>query len=627
MKKEWHNLSWLPQPPDDFAALCKAAKPGDAETLRRLAGFRLSEPQLNRLARFCASFPGTPSGFEPFRLAIIGNGNSDFLGPALKSSALRYGVWLDTYAAGIGQIATAVLDPRDKVYQFNPHAVLLALTWQVFPLFVPATSSDKSGAGAEELKAEIELIKETLKQNGNIALFVQTIPQAPLSLFGSLDRRIAGTVRRAIDDLNAWLFTTNLPVIDAANLAEMVGLAAWHDSGQWNWAKLPFSQNLIPLYADYIGRYVGSWRGRSRKCLVLDLDNTLWGGVIGDDGLEGIELGQGSPRGEAFLAVQQMALSLRARGIVLAVCSKNDEKNARLPFTQHPEQILKEEHIAVFQANWGDKASNLEAIAGALDLTPEALVFIDDNPAERDIVRREVPTVAVPELPPDEPALWPMIISAAGYFEAVSFTDTDRDRAEQYATNARRETLKIQSRDIAAYLKALDMTMEISSFSPSVRARVAQLINRSNQYNLTVRRYTEDQVAQMESDSSVACFSARLRDRFGDNGIISIVICRDRGELWYIDTWLMSCRVLGRQVEQALLKHMAAIARETGKTALLGHYVPGPKNSMVERHYEALGFQRASERENGETFWRLDLTTFQPPETPIEIAPHGAGRE
>jgi FkbH-like protein len=626
MKREWHNLSWLPDPPDDFAALCKAAKPGDVEALRRLAAFRLSEPQLNRLARLCGSFAGTPLGFEPFRLGIVGNGNGDFLGPALKSSALRHGVWLDTYAAGMGQIATAVLDPRHQLYQFNPHAVLLALTWRVFPLFAPATSSNTSGAGVEKLKAEVELIRETLKQNSNIALIVQTIPQAPLSLFGSLDRRTAGTVRRTIDDFNAWLFTTDLPVIDTASLAEMVGLATWHDNGQWHWAKLPFSQNLIPLYADHVGRYIGAWRGRSRKCLVLDLDNTLWGGVIGDDGLEGIELGQGSPRGEAFLAVQEMALSLRARGVVLAVCSKNDEKNARLPFSQHPEQMLKEEDIAVFQANWGDKPSNLEAIAGALDLTPEALVFIDDNPVERDMVRREVPTVAVPELPSDEPALWPIIISAAGYFEAVSFTDTDRDRAEQYATNARRDALKIQSRDLGAYLQALEMTMEISSFAPSVRPRVAQLINRSNQYNLTVRRYTEDQLAQMESDSSIACFSARLRDRFGDNGIISVVICHDRAEQWYIDTWLMSCRVLGRQVERALLNHIVATARDTGKTALLGHYVPGPKNSMVEHHYEALGFQRASEREKGETIWRLDLTTFQPPETPIEIATTTARR-
>jgi FkbH-like protein len=626
MKKDWHNLSWLPEPPDDFNALCKAAKPGDVEALRRLTAFRLSEPQLNKLARLCGPFPATPLGFEPFRLGIIGDGNSDFLGPALKSSALRHGVWLDTYAAGMGQMATAVLDPKDELYQFNPHAVLLALTWHLFPLFAPATLDAKSIAGVEKLQAEIELIKDTLKQNGNIPLIVQTIPQAPLNLFGSLDLRIAGTVRRTIDDFNAWLLTTNLPVIDTANLAEIVGLSTWHDSGQWNWAKLPFSQHLIPLYADHVGRYIGAWRGRSRKCLVLDLDNTLWGGVIGDDGVEGIELGLGSPRGEAFLAVQQMALSLRARGVVLAVCSKNDERNARLPFTQHPEMILKEEHIAVFQANWGDKASNLEAIARALDLTPEALVFIDDNPAEREMVRRELPAVAVPELPADEPALWPMIVSSAGYFEAVSFTDTDRDRAEQYATNVRREALKIQSRDIGDYLKALEMKMEISSFSPPVRARVAQLINRSNQYNLTVRRYSEDQLAQMESDSSVACFSARLRDRFGDNGIISVVICHDKGEHWYIDTWLMSCRVLGRQVERALLKLIAADAKKTGKASLLGHYVPRSKNSMVEHHYEALGFQRQSERENGETFWSLDLTTFQPPETPIEITRMNAGR-
>jgi FkbH-like protein len=626
MRKDWHNLSWLPEPPEDFAALCKAAKPGDVEALRRLTAFRLSEPQLNRLARLCGSFPGTPSGFESFRLGIIGNGNSDFLGPSLRSSALRHGVWLDTYAAGMGQMVTAVLDPRDKLYQFNPHAVLLALTWHLFPLFAAPTSGNGSVSGVEKLLSEIELIKDTLKQNGDIPLIVQTIPQAPLSLFGSLDRRIAGTVRRTIDDFNTWLLATNLPVIDAANLAEMVGLAAWHDSGQWNWAKLPFSQNLIPLYADHVGRYIGAWRGRSRKCLVLDLDNTLWGGVIGDDGIAGIELGQGSPRGEAFLAVQQMALSLRARGVVLAVCSKNDATNARLPFTQHPEQVLKEEHIAVFQANWADKASNLEAIARALDLSAEALVFIDDNPAEREMVRRELPAVAVPELPSDEPALWPMIISAAGYFEAVTFTDTDRDRAEQYATNARREALKVQSRDIGDYLRALEMKMEVSSFSSPVRARVAQLINRSNQYNLTVRRYTEDQLAQMERDSSVACFSARLRDRFGDNGIISVVICHDRGEHWYIDTWLMSCRVLGRQVERALLKHIVANAKQTGKASLLGHYVPGSKNSMVEHHYEALGFQRASERENGETFWRLDLSTYQPPQTPIEVTLMSAGR-
>ncbi|HEY8190803.1 MAG TPA: HAD-IIIC family phosphatase, partial [Alphaproteobacteria bacterium] len=450
MRNEWHNLLWLPPPPADFAALCKVVVPADGDALRRLSGYQLNDLQLTRLARICVSFTAPPPGFESFRLAILGNGNSEFAAGALKASALRYGVWLETHIEGLGQTATAALDPANALYEFNPSAVLLSLTYHVLPAFTPGNND-----ALEALKGEVILIRDSLRQNGNIPLIVQTIPQAPVSIFGSIDRRTVGTVRQQVAAFNDWLFTTDMAVLDVAALAETAGLASWHNNGQWHWAKLPFAQNLLPLYADYVARFIGALRGRSRKCLVLDLDNTLWGGVIGDDGLEGIELGQGSPRGEAFLAIQQMALALRTRGIVLAVCSKNDDGNARLPFREHPEQLLREEHIAVFQANWNDKASNLEAIARALDLTPEALVFLDDNPAERDIVRRELPAVAVPEIPMDEPALWPMILSAAGYFESVAFTDADIDRVTQYASNAQRESLKVKSRDIGDYLKEL----------------------------------------------------------------------------------------------------------------------------------------------------------------------------
>lgn len=415
---------------------------------------------------------------------------------------------------------------------------------------------------------------------------------------------------------------SGLHVLDVAAVADMAGLAAWHDPGQWHWAKLPFSQNLIPLYADHVARYIGALRGRSRKCLILDLDNTLWGGVIGDDGLEGIELGQGSTRGEAYLTVQRMARALRERGIVLAVCSKNDDANARLPFRLHPEQILKEEHIAVFQANWNDKASNLEAIIKALDLTPEALVFLDDNPAEREIIRRELPAVAVPEIPDDEPALWPQILSAAGYFEAISFTDADLDRAKQYATNAERETLKVKSRDIGDYLQALEMEMEVTPFDAPVAARVAQLINRSNQYNLTSRRYTEEQVIALNADSSVACFSVRLRDRFGDNGIISIVICRDDGHDWYIDTWLMSCRVLGRQVERALLNLFEVL---TIKLTMLGVkvvYVDMPVPTYFRQGFFIYDDYRKKEKSiiEDHNVHYLDMTAFAPDDQFIDDA-------
>ena len=281
--------------------------------------------------------------------------------------------------------------------------------------------------------------------------------------------------------------------------------------------------------------------------------------------MNGIELGQGSQLGEAYLAIQRMALDLRRRGVVLAVCSKNDETNARLAFKVHPEMLLKEEDIAVFSANWNDKASNLEAIAEALAMTPASLVFLDDNPAEREIVRRELPTVAVPEVPESEPALWPLIISAAGYFETVQFTSarSGTGRASMRITrNA--PTVSSKSRDLKSYLTDLQMEMEVSSsLFRGHRLRISQLINKSNQFNLTSRRYTDEQVQAMEADPACACFAARLKDRFGDNGIVSVVICEERDAFWHIDTWLMSCRVLARQVEQAFLNHIAESALQS----------------------------------------------------------------
>ncbi len=618
MKKDWHNLSWLPGAPDDFTQRCNALRNQDAAELRALAGYRLNESQLHKLAKRCSAF-SAPKGFETFRLAIIGNANNDFLKTGLKASALRYGLWLDVEVGGMGETVTSVLNPDSGMNRFKPDGVLLALNAHIWSQTLLTGKEKDAKAAIENLKNDIEMMAQALKNNSSAMLILQTMPQTPISLFGSLDRRIPGTLRRMIDDFNAMIWSTGLPVIDIAALAEWTGLSAWHNAGQWHWAKLPFSQNLIPLYTDYVTRFIGALRGRSRKCLVLDLDNTLWGGIIGDDGVEGIILGQGSPRGEAHLAIQRMALALRERGVVLAVCSKNDDSNARLPFSQHPEHLLKESHIAVFQANWSDKASNLEAIARALDLTPDALVFLDDNPAEREIVRRELPAVAVPEIPDDEPALWPEILSAAGYFEAVTFTESDLGRAEQYAMNAQRETLKVQSRDIGDYLQALRMEMDITSFTPAVRARVSQLINRSNQYNLTTRRYTEGQIEAVESDPACFCFSARLRDRFGDNGIISVVICREAKDTWDIDSWLMSCRVLGRRVETALLNHIALEARQAGKDALTGRYIPTAKNGMVEKHYEKLGFTHTGTDTAGETHWQLDLKNFMPAPVPITL--------
>ncbi len=307
-------------------------------------------------------------------------------------------------------------------------------------------------------------------------------------MFGSLDAVLSSSLNRTIHEVNAGIIAsvsgTRDVLLDVAQLANTVGLANWHSPAHWNMAKLSFSDDYCPLYAEHVCRIIGALRGKSRRALVLDLDNTVWGGVIGDDGLGGIQLAEGDAVGEAYRAVQRLALDLRQRGVVLAVCSKNEDETARLPFQKHPEMLLRENHIAVFQANWKDKPANISAIAEELSLGLESMVFLDDNPAEREHVRQALPQVAVPELP-DDPALYARTLSAAGYFEAVVFSREDMARADFYQDNAKRIDLQRQSGDLGAYLRSLNMEITFSPFDETGRARIAQLINKSNQYNLT----------------------------------------------------------------------------------------------------------------------------------------------
>jgi FkbH-like protein len=452
-------------------------------------------------------------------------------------------------------------------------------------------------------------------------VIVQTLPQVPSALFGSFERGVPGTTQWMIDRFNTELRTSVAGssdlLLDTAALAEAVGLTRWHDPVQWALGKFPCAHDVVPLYADWLGRLIAAARGKSRKCLVLDLDNTLWGGVIGDDGLGGIVLGNGSPAGEAFLSVQQAALALRARGVVLAVSSKNDDEVARGPFRQHPEMLLKESHIAVFQANWRDKAANLTAIAETLNIGIDSLVLLDDNPAERAQVRGALPEVAVPELPED-PAFFAQTLLAAGYFESIAFTAEDRQRADQYQANAARAELLGAATDLDSYLRSLDMKAIVGRFDSVARARITQLINKTNQFNLTTRRYTESQVTALEDASEGLTLQIRLLDKFGDNGIVAIVICLPHGADWVIDTWLMSCRVLNRKLEETTLNCIMAAAKSAGVRSVIGLYLPTERNDMVREHYPKLGFERFGDAEGG-TRWRLDVGSYAAPCVPIEI--------
>jgi FkbH-like protein len=622
------ELSWLPRPPADFSAQCRGALEGEGElgkAFRTLASHALDENQLNRLARTIDKARDGGRSLAPmttFKLGLISNATTSFIAPALVATAARHGIALDCIVSDFGQVMQDALSPASKINQAKPDAVLIALDYHGLPL--RATMGDAEAADATVSAAfnYLSAIRDAIRRNSGALCIVQTVPRPVEPCFGNMDFVVAGTPRRNIDALNRRIAdsiagTPDL-LLDVAGLAETVGLAEWHDPTMWNMAKLPFASSYLPLYADNVCRLIAAARGLNRRCLVLDLDNTLWGGVIGDDGLEGITIGQGDPTGEAHLAVQQTAMMLRNRGVVLAVSSKNNDDVARTPFQKHPEMVLREEHIAVFRANWDDKGSNIKTIADTLSLGTGSMAFLDDNPAERELVRRFLPDVAVPELPRD-PALYARTLLAGGYFEAIAFSDEDRKRADFYRDNARRASLQGQAGDVDEYLKSLNMVITFQPFDPTGRSRISQLINKSNQFNLTTRRYSETDVERAELDPACFTLQVRLTDTFGDNGMISAIICRQRGRAWHVDTWLMSCRVLGRKVEGAVLGELLAHARQRGIQRLVGEYVPTERNKMVEDHYAKLGFTQTARSDAGATQWELMVADAAVEAPPMEV--------
>jgi FkbH-like protein len=562
----------------------------------------------------------------PFRLGIISNATSHFLVPALEATAARHGIALECIEADFDQVMQEALSPQSTINRAQLDAVLVAVDYRGLPLRTSLGDEDAAKASIAAALTHLNMVRNGLKQNGKpggkTLCIMQTLARPVEALFGGLDAVLPGTMRSLVDGINRGIAESVLGtedlLLDVAHLAETVGLADWHDATIWNIAKVPFASVFLPLYVDHVCRLVAAMRGKSRRCLILDLDNTVWGGVIGDDGLEGIVIGQGDATGEAHLAVQRTALSLRDRGVVLAVSSKNTDEIARGPFREHPEMLLREDHIAVFQANWNDKATNITAIAKELALGLDAMVFLDDNPVERKLVRERLPQVAVPELPADA-ALYARTLLAAGYFESIAFSAEDKQRAGFYQDNARRVALQSQAGDMNAYLASLEMVMTVQRFDETGRSRITQLINKSNQYNLTTQRYTEAEVAEIESDPDCFALQIRLADLLGDNGMISVVICRRELDSWNIDTWLMSCRVLGRKVEDAVLDVLCAEARARGITQFIGTYIPTERNALVEDHYAKLGFLPVDVRDDGATVWQLPVDNFASANLPLDV--------
>jgi FkbH-like protein len=629
----FRDLAWLPDAPSDFDARIRAltAEPGSiGAALRTVASHALNDNQLARIARRVARARANAQSLAPltpFTLGILSNATPDFIASAIAGTGPRFGLAIETVTGAYDQALQDSMNPSSAINAAGVNAVLIAIDWRGLPLRGSLGSRADAEAAVTASRQYLNAIRTAIRQHSGAFCIVQNFAAPAERLFGSLDRAVPGSLvdlLRAMNDaLAADLADSPDVLFDVAGLAETVGLARWHSPHEWNLAKLPFANEYLPLYADHVGRLIASTSGKSRRCLVMDLDNTMWGGVIGDDGLAGIRLAQGDATGEAYLELQRYALSLRERGVVLAVSSKNDDAVARAPFRDHPEMLIKESHLAVFQANWNDKPTNLSAIARTLSLGLESLVFLDDNPFERELVRQTLPQVAVVELPED-PALYARTLSASGYFELTRLSHEDLSRAGFYEGNAQRAELQKSVGDLDAYLASLDMEIVFQPFDEIGRARIAQLINKSNQYNLTTRRYSEADVATIAADPACCTLQVRLVDRFGDNGMISVVIARGVGtETWDIDTWLMSCRVLGRKVEHMVLRELLRHAAAHGARAVTGTFIPTDRNGLVIDHYEKLGFDLVDRATDGRTTWQLAVDATLPPAPPMRVRRSG----
>jgi FkbH-like protein len=602
------------------------------ERLAQIAGLRWAEPELARIGRMAHRALGVLGGswrqeagmvgLTPLSLLIFSSNTSAHLVEPLMATALARGfllkcevveyqepeVWLGQYGA--------------RIKGAPPDVILLSL--DRISLRLDAAIGD---VAAEERCVQSALdrlfeIRAKLCTLTNGSVIVENLPASLSDAQANIDAWMPGAPRHVVATFNqrlaSFTSTQSSLLFDVAGLAALVGQSVWDAGRYWYTAKFPFSPACVPLYAYRLVSLLASLQGKSRRVLVLDLDNTIWGGVIGDDGVDGIVLGGNGAVGTAYVAIQEMALSYRARGVVLCVSSKNTEEVALEAFRRHPEMRLRESDITLFRINWESKAVSILAMAETLSLSLEAFVFLDDNPVERKQVRDALPGVAVPELPQD-PSAWLPIFQAAGFFEQQGVSEEDARRSEYYKGNAERAARRESAADEMEFLRSLKMVMKVAPFDAIGRKRIAQLIAKSNQFNLTTRRYSEAQVAELESDPRVLTLQIRLSDVFGDNGMISVIVCRQEDQSWDIDTWLMSCRVLNREVEFATLNILAEKAKRSGANQLRGRYIPTAKNGIVRDLYAKLGFIKVEETAGGETIWILPLQGFVPKQVLIDV--------
>ncbi|HVM94516.1 MAG TPA: HAD-IIIC family phosphatase [Terriglobales bacterium] len=548
-----------------------------------------------------------------FKLAVLRSFTVEPIFPLLRAEAFAYGIDLEVHLGDFNTYVQEIVDAGSSLYRFAPNAVVLAVRAEDvapdlalrFAELAPEAAQD----AADRVAGGYEQWAKAFRQNSQAALIIHSLERPANPAFSVLDslteKGQSGIIRqinrelRRIGGENRGVY-----VLDYDALVARYGSSHWHDERKWLMARLPIAaEHLIHMAREWM-RFIVPLAGRTSKALVVDLDNTLWGGIIGEDGMAGIKLSAEYP-GAAFQALQRALLDLSRRGILLAVCSKNNLDDAMEAIEKHPGMLLRAKDFAAMRINWGDKSQNIREIAQELNIGIDSLAFLDDNPFEREQIRAALPEVTVIDVGAN-PMEYAAAVRDCPVFERLSLSAEDQQRTAMYAEQRQRTDAENTFQSKEDFFRYLEQEADLDPVTDMTLARVAQLTQKTNQFNATTRRYSEAQIAEMSKRAGWNIFSIKVRDRFGDHGLVGVAITRDEGEQCEIDTFLLSCRVIGRTVETALLAHIAKSAAERGCKQLVGWFLPTKKNAPARDFYEQHGFARAQTHENG-TLWVLDL--------------------
>jgi FkbH-like protein len=574
------------------------------------------EPTYLNHCRAFAQLRGLDLPASARRVALVSNMTVDPLVTCLAVEAHLQDVPVELFVAPYSEHAQQMLAPDSTLYEFAPDIVLVLLSWAAIapavyaePWMDGAARRAQAAAGLAELTALLETLRARSRATIVVANFVGFEP-SPLGL---LDWQESAGIARVIEEINHRLADwaraqERVYVMDLAGLTAAVGREHAFDQRMRLLADQPFATGFLPRLGAEFARYLRAIVIAPRKCLVLDLDNTLWGGILGEDGPERLRLG-GDAAGEGFREFQRAILALHHRGVLLALCSRNDEAEALAVVREHPDMILRPEHFAAVRINWHDKVANLRALASELNIGLDSLVFVDDDPFERQNVRDRLRDVLVVDLPRD-PALYRSALLQVAAFDALHLTDEDRGRTRMYQERRAREQLRGEAESLETYLVGLAMEITVVAPEGAARTRLFQLVHKTNQFNLTTRRYSEREFDALVQADDYRVFGVQVQDRLGDNGIVGLVVIRAVEHAYDIESFLLSCRVLGRSIESAILAYVSDLARADGLTRVRGYYVPTAKNAQVRDLYARHGFSAVGQA-GGADVWEADLTTVQ----------------